>query len=161
MPCYHFIFHAYGTWMPDEDDGYVRRGEGQLPQDIRAAAEYRKRMSDEAASFGEFQQRALIDEVQVAAKFQSFRTHFVATEPTHIHVLVSWQDEERAFEKLRASIRQSLSRRLGHDFGKREWLSEGGSRNRVSNQEHYDYLTHTYLPRHSGWKWCEEKGLFK
>ncbi|MCI0357156.1 MAG: hypothetical protein L0211_01555 [Planctomycetaceae bacterium] len=161
MPCYHFIFHAYGTWMPDEDDGYVRRKEGQLPQDMRAASEYRRLMTDDAVTLDELHQRAMIDEVHIAATHQSFRTHFVATEPTHIHVLVSWQDDERPFEKLRASIRQSLSRRLGRDFGKREWLSEGGSRNRVSNQEHYDYLVCTYLPRHSGWKWSEVKGLFK
>jgi len=26
--------------MPDEDDGYVRRGDGHLPQDTRAANQY-------------------------------------------------------------------------------------------------------------------------
>ena len=51
--------------------------------------------------FDEAHQRALIDEVHVAAKHQNFRVHFVATEPTHIHVLVSWHEDERAFEKLR------------------------------------------------------------
>ena len=50
MPCYHFTFHGYGTWMPDEDDGYVRRGEGQLPQDVVEASKYRGRMTQEEAS---------------------------------------------------------------------------------------------------------------
>ncbi len=161
MPCYHFIFHAYGTWLPDEDDGYVRRQDGQLPQDLVSATRYRAIMTDAPTTFEDVQQQTLIDEVHVAAKHQAFRTHFVATEPTHIHILVSWHDDERPFEKLRGGIRQSLSRRMSRDFGKREWLSEGGSRRHVVNQEHYDYLVCTYLPEHGGWKWSEEKGLHK
>jgi REP element-mobilizing transposase RayT len=161
MPCYHFVFHAYGTWLPDEEDGYVTRKDGPLPQDVPEGAKYRQRMTDELVLFDEAMQKAFLDEVQVAARHQSFRPHFVATEPTHIHVLVSWHDDQRGFEKLRASIRQSLSRRLGREFGRRDWLSEGGSRNRVSNQDHYDYLVCTYLPRHGGWKWSEERGLHR
>src|SRR4051812_18155212 len=93
MPCYHFTFHGYGTWMPDEDDGYVRRGDGHLPQDTRAANQYRKRMTDTETEFDEAQQLTIIDELHVAAGFQAYRVHYVATEPTHIHVLVSWKDE--------------------------------------------------------------------
>ena len=161
MPCYHFTFHGHGTWMPDEDDGYVRRHVGRLEQDTRAAAQYRERMKMDEVLFAEAQQLALIDEVLVAPKHQSFRVHFVATEPTHVHILVSWHDEQTPFEKLRWGIRQSLSRHLSKEFGRQEWLGEGGSRRRVSTQEHYDYLVCTYLPDHGGWKWSEEKGLQK
>jgi REP element-mobilizing transposase RayT len=147
--------------MPDEDDGYVLRGKGNLPQDTVKAADYRRRMTQDEVQFDDAKQQALIDEVHVASRHQSFRVHYVATEPTHIHILISWTDNEQPFEKTRSSLRQSLSRRLTKDFGKRQWLSEGGSRRRVSNQEHYDYLVTTYLPEHSGWKWSEEKGLHK
>lgn len=84
----------------------------------------------------------------------------MATEPTHVHMLASWKDDRR-FEKLRWGIWQSLSRRLGREFARRESLSEGGSRRRIVNQEHFDYLVAIYLPRHSGWKWSEDKGLHK
>jgi REP element-mobilizing transposase RayT len=160
MPCYHLTFHGYGTWLPDEDDGYVRRSKGHLPQDVVVAAQYRRRMTDDEALFEEPHQKALIDEVHMAATKQDFRVHFVATEPTHIHILVSWKDD-REFEKLRRSLRQSLSRRLGKEFHRREWLSEGGSRRRVMVEEHFDYLVTTYLPDHGGWKWSEDKGLHK
>jgi REP element-mobilizing transposase RayT len=110
--------------------------------------------------FTEDQEKTMIAEVHVAAGKQSFRVHYVATEPTHVHILVSWKDD-RPFEKLRASIRQSISRRLGRDDGRRTWLSEGGSRRKVSSQEHFDYLVTTYLPNHGGWKWSEEQGLFR
>jgi hypothetical protein len=161
MPCYHFTFHGYGTWMPDEDDGYVRRDKGRLPQDTVAAVEYRRRMTDDEVEFSDAQQQALIDEVHVAAMHQLLRVHFIATEPTHIHVLISWTDDLRLFEKVRSSLRQSLARRLSKECGQRQWLSEGGSRRRVTNQTHYDYLVTSYLPEHSGWKWSEEKALHK
>src|SRR5436305_382210 len=112
MPCYHFTYHAYGTWLTDEDDGFVRRGEGHLPQDTKLAAQYRKRMSADEVEFTEQHQLAIIDEVQIAAHHQSYRVHFVATEPTHAHVLISWHEEEKPFEKFRSGIRQSISRRL-------------------------------------------------
>jgi REP element-mobilizing transposase RayT len=160
MPCYHFTFHDYGTWLPDEDEGYVKRGAGILPQDTGEALKYRRLMKDEEARFEDVHQRLLIDEVHVAATKQTFRVHFVAMEPTHIHILVSWKDE-RSWQKLRTRIKSSLSRRMKLDFGRRPWLSEGASRRRVINEEHYDYLVSKYLPRHCGWKWSEEKGLHK
>jgi hypothetical protein len=131
MPSYHFTFHGHGTWMPDEDDGYVTRDEGRLPQDTVMAARYRDLMAEDEVTFTEEHEKTMIDEVHVAAGKQSFRVHYVATEPTHIHILVSWKDD-RPFEKLRASIRQSISRRLGKDYGRRTWLSEGGSRRKVN-----------------------------
>ncbi|HEX5104156.1 MAG TPA: hypothetical protein VFV87_10115 [Pirellulaceae bacterium] len=160
MPCYHFIFHGHGTWMPDVDDGYVTRDDGHLPQDTAMAARYRDLMVEEEVTFTEDQEQTMIDEVHVAAGKQKFRVHYIATEPTHIHILVSWKDD-RPFEKLRASIRQSISRRLGKDYERRTWLSEGGSRRKVSSQEHFDYLVAIYLPKHGGWKWSEERGLFR
>jgi REP element-mobilizing transposase RayT len=161
MSCYHFTFHGYGSWMPDEDDGYVRRGEGRLPQDTKEAAKYRSRMTHEEVEFNESQQQALINEVHVASRHQSLRVHFVATEPTHIHVLVSWKDDRQTAEKVRASIRQSLSRCLAKQFAERKWLSDGGSQRKVLNEEHFGYLVTKYLPEHGGWKWSEEQGLFK
>ena len=34
MPVYLFTFHAYGSWLPDNPRGYVRRKEGIQPQDV-------------------------------------------------------------------------------------------------------------------------------
>ena len=160
MACYHFIFHGYGTWLPDEDDGFVRRHQGRLPQDVVVARQYRTRMKGPETLFDEGQQRSLIDEVHVAASRQDFRVHFVATEPTHIPFLISWRDD-RPGSKLEVSIKTSLSRRMHREHGSKARLSEGGSRRKVFDQERFDYLACTYLPEHSGWKWSEEKGLHK
>jgi hypothetical protein len=117
-------------------------------------------MLDDEVQFCGDLQLLMIDELNIAATKQSFRLHFVATEPTHLHVLVSWKDE-RPWSKVRISIKSSLTRRFNREVAERQWFSEGGSRRRVINQDHFDYLVHTYLPRHSGWKWSEERGLHR
>jgi REP element-mobilizing transposase RayT len=160
MPCYLFTFHGYGTWLPDKEEGYVVRGVGQLPQDVVVGAGYRRLMTEDETVFDEDHEKTMIDEVHVTAAKVDFRVHFVATEPTHIHILVSWKDD-RHWRTLRTSIKSSPSRRLNRDHGRQQWLSDGASRRRVINQEHYDYLVGTYLPQHGGWKWSEEKGLHK
>jgi len=109
-------------------------------------------MTEDECHFNESQQQSLISELQIAAGKQSFRLHFVATEPTHVHGLLSWKDE-RPWMRLRVAIKWSLTGRLKREYFERKWLSEGASRKRISEQEHFDYLVGTYLAEHSGWKW--------
>lgn len=160
MPCYLFTFHGYGTWYPEREEGFVHRQNGQLPSDLNLASKYRERACEKTVIFKESQQQALIDESQVATDKQGLQRWFVATETTHIHLLLSWRDD-REWLKIRTGIKTSLTRRLNREFMRRTWLSDGGSRRQVKNQEHYDYLVCTYLPSHRGWKWSAEKGLHR
>lgn len=159
MPCYLFSFHAYGSWMPDRKRGYTKRDKGILPPDPDMAGRYRRSMKESPVEFSHDIQRAMIDELRVASKHQRFRNEAIATDPTHLHDLVSWRDD-RSWERLRNGIRSSLTRRLNELSGKRAWFVEGASRKRVLDREHYDYLTITYLPDHVGWKWSPEKGHY-
>jgi hypothetical protein len=111
MPCYLFTWHAYATWMPDRQQGFVLKGRGiQAPDPLRAKA-YRARQKEEAAQFDEDVQRLIIDECLIAAEHRQFRVHGVATEASHIRVLISWTDD-RTFVQLRRGLRESISRRL-------------------------------------------------
>jgi hypothetical protein len=104
-------------------------------------------------------QQVLIEAVLEAFEFQSLRGHFVATESTHIHILVSWQSE-KTWEDVRRGLRNSLSRQLNRAFEKREWFAKQPSRKRVADRKHFDHLVETYLPRHRGLKWRENVGVF-
>lgn len=159
MPCYLFTFHAYGSWYPDRPQGYVKRGEGILARNVDEARRYRDRATFEPAILEVEQQRAIIAQSIEAAKRLGSRLHAVATEPTHLHLLVSWATE-RDWEPIRASFKKSLTLRLKSKFGGRRWLSGNGSRKRVKDQEHFDYLRGKYLPDHRGWKWCETRGEY-
>ncbi|QDT75400.1 hypothetical protein I41_46100 [Lacipirellula limnantheis] len=35
MPCCLFTYHAYGSWTPDRKQGYVKRHQGILQQDLQ------------------------------------------------------------------------------------------------------------------------------
>ena len=155
MPCYLFTFHAFGTWMPDREEGFVRRKEGNLPPDEDLARAYRGRAKEDEVTFDSRLQLLLIEEARVACEKQRYRGHYIATEPTHVHVLASWPDE-RDWMKIRRGLKTSFSLRLNRDVRRRDkWFVENASRKQVKDDEHFDHLINSYLPSHGGWKWRE------
>lgn len=154
MPCYLFTWHAYGTRMPDRPQGYVKSKQ-ILPPNAEVAASYRKRQRQETARFESPAQQLIVEELLVASKHRRFRVHGVATDPTHVHVLMSW-DDERPFDLIRRGARESVTRRLNR-HRKRQWLSHRGSRKRVRDREHFDHLMSKYLPSHLGLCWFEDR----
>jgi hypothetical protein len=161
MPCYLFTFHAYGTWMPDREEGFVRRKEGILPPDEELATEYRGKATENVVSFDSRIQALLIEETKNACEKQRYRGHYIATDPTHVHTLISWSDE-RQWLKIRSGLKTSLTLRLNRDVGRRKhWFVDSASRKQVKDQEHFDFLVTEYLPSHRGWKWREGGELFR
>ena len=78
--------------------------------------------------------------------------HAVSTEPTHIHVLMSWS-HRRAWKSMRSSVRRAMTTAMNKVFGRRTWFSDSPSRRRVRHRDHFDFLVDHYLPDHSGVKW--------
>jgi hypothetical protein len=160
MPCYLFTYHAFGSWMPDHRRGYVKRHQGILAPDKQMAAKYRVNMVQDIVAFDELVQRRLIEETLVASRHQQFRCHYLATDPTHFHALISWTTD-REWKVVRAKLRESLTRRLNREVQRINWFSKSPSRKRVKDKKHFDYLMATYLPKHSGFKWREGSELFQ
>lgn len=158
MPCYLFTYHAYGTWLPDRRQGYVQRHSGILPQDNEMAARYRARMTEAEKVFNEEIQQSIITALLESRDKQQFECYFVATDPTHVHVLLAWRDE-REWLRMRSTVKGSISRLLNHEHGRCEWFAERGSRKRVCNRDHFGHLFAVYLPQHRGWKWSESLGF--
>ncbi len=159
MPYYLFTWHTYGSWLPDRPQGYVHWSRGREQTNIALAQRYRQQQKETTVSLTEELQREVIAELVETAPLISFRLHFVATDATHVHVLTSWQDG-RGWERLRRSIRRSLSVRLNRQR-RRKWFSRGGNTRRVESRKHFEHLIEHYLPSHHGWKWCERRGLFR
>jgi hypothetical protein len=61
MPCYLFTYHAFGSWMPDRRQGYVRRGKGIQPADPKMAERYRQNSRHDEVRFLEPHQLAAIE----------------------------------------------------------------------------------------------------
>jgi hypothetical protein len=160
VPVYHFTYHAFGTWMPDHGHGYTRRGARVLPPDPSIADRYRARMSQPPMRFTPGIQRIMIEELQAACEAQGYTLHSVATDATHLHVVVSW-DSDRSWQRVRAGLQSSLSRRLNALHGKRKWFVANPSRKRVKDPAHLTYLVEKYHPGHRGWKWERTRGRYR
>jgi hypothetical protein len=160
MPCYLFTYHGFGTWLPDKHRGYVKRGKGILPRDDRMAERYRGNLKQAVVRFNERVQKSVIEETLIACEHQQLWCHFIATDATHIHILVSWKTD-RTWEVVRAKLRESLTRRLNRENERQGWFSKSPSRKRVRDRAHFDYLVTRYLPKHPDWKWAEGKGMFR
>jgi hypothetical protein len=160
MPCYLFTYHAHGSWMPDRKRGYVHRGDGIRTPDTHMAELYRANLKQTVVRFDSAIQEHLIEGALEACGHQEVRRHFIATEATHAHVLVSWKCD-RTWELVRKQIRGNITRRLNDAYQHQEWFSKSPSRKRVEERKHFDYLVHVYLMKHSGRKWAEGRGLFR
>jgi REP element-mobilizing transposase RayT len=172
VPVYLFSFHAYLSWLPDRREGYVRRDEGILDRDLDMADMYARNAKHDGVALDTADgvaldtalQRVLIEEALTACEKQSLHLHGAATDPSHVHLLVSWRLEKDSL-KVRAGLKSSLSRRLnrhrraassGGDVGPS--LSRAGSRKPVSARDHFDHLMGVYLPDHPGLQWYEDRG---
>lgn len=156
MAAYLFTFHAYRSWMPGRARGYVRRGQGILPPDEQATRRYAHHAKHSQVAFDPPVQAVLVSAVREVCRQKNWRLHQVMTDGTHIHILVSWRGF-MDWKKVRRSLRYRCTSELNGAFGAdHPWLSEGGSRKRVRDRAHFDYLMHVYLPRHDGRYWRED-----
>jgi len=160
MPCYLFTYHAFGTWMPDRSRGYVKRNHGILAPDAAMATRYRSAMKETVVEFDDAIQVMILNSILESRDKQAFELYSMATDPSHVHILVGWRDA-RTWLRMRSGIKSSMSRRLNHDRGKRTWFAEGGSRKRVKDEAHFEHLVKKYLPSHRGWKWSAERGNYR
>ena len=156
MAAYLFTFHAYRSWMPDRRRGYVKRGEGILPTDRAMAEFYHRDARHEAVAFTPEVQAVLVAAARALCTQKEWRLHQVMTDRTHVHTLLSW----RAFLDWR-SVRRTLKYRYTSALNEARgaggpWFSELGSRKRVCDRGHYDFLMDEYLPRHDGVHWRED-----
>lgn len=157
MPCYLFTYHGHGTWLPDRKQGYVKRKVGVLPQDIVMAENYHRNQQQTTVEFDEKLQSLLIDGIRSACEMIEVRCHCIATDKSHLHLLLSWKSV-RTYQSVTRAIKSSLSRRLNEKFGHRQWFSKGSSRKRVKDRQHFDHLMEKYLPNHRGTFFREKTG---
>jgi len=156
MAVYLFTFHAYRSWNADRPQGFVLRGKGVQPTNGPLARKYDARASQVETAFSERHQRAILWIACDACLRRNWRLHGIATEATHIHLLVSWR-KFQPWEPIRAKLKNLIGWALSNEFEmqKRKWLSSGGSRKQVENQRHFNYLLKVYLPNHRGLSWFE------
>lgn len=157
MTVFLFTWHAYQSWLPDRPQGYVRRGEGVLPPDPHEAAWYRRLATEEPAQLIEQIQRTMIETILENCEPLDFRAHGVATDPSHLHVLLGWT-ADRTWESMARSLRRSITSSLLEKHGRQKWFSRGRHAEPVTEDSHFEHLLTSYLPSHRGLFWSERIG---
>jgi len=149
MPVYLFTYHAYRSWMPDHQRGYVQHGRGIRKPSVAMAARYAERARGPRVYFDEEQQRALIVAAREVCTRLNWRLHAIQANRTHVHVLLSWR-EYQPWLAVFARVKNILSLHLGRQAGVkgRPWFARKGSRKRVRDPRHFTHLCYTYLPGH-------------
>ncbi len=156
MPCYLFTYHSYRSWMPNHPEGYVSRGEGVLPPDLKRSRQYSYVASEDKSIFQNEHQQNIIRCIRIACTDHlSARCHGITTEATHVHILISWKSQ-RSWSSIRTSIKRAMSCSLNEEFGKHRWFSESASRKQICDQDHFNYLMTKYFPNHRGLSWFEQ-----
>ncbi len=143
--------------MPDHRRGFVKKDRGIQPPNKPLADAYRRAAKAENFSFSPSTQLRLISKVRAVCDGDGYRLHGAATEPTHLHTLVSWVDEAVDFRKVRGRIKNLLSLDLSRRAGVtgRPLFSTGASWRRVEDERHFRYLLDEYLRKHGGVQWYE------
>ena len=162
QPMHHvnlLSYHAFGSWLPGRKQGYFRNKSGIRPTNPAAADWYRHVQHRESESFVTAVQQCMIDACEEAEIYQRFELYGVATDPSHLHVLVAW-DDDRLPSQMRRNLKQSLTRNLNQTFCHRQWFSRGGNDRRVRDRDHFLYSRDEYLPDHPGWKWDRRIGKY-
>lgn len=118
-------------------------------------------MTQEAVVFDDEAQSVTIVTLREAASYVECRVHAIATDPQHVHFLVSWSNENRTWEQTRASFKKAVTIKLKASCGEQKWLSRDASRKQVKDRSQFDYLLKAYLPKHRGRKWDERVGGYK
>ena len=157
MPVHHFTVHAYRSWRPDHPRGYVQRGKGMLPPDEQMAQNYDDRARFPRVWFSDrdIQEILVLGCIDVCRR-RGWRLHGVGTDPTHLHWVVSWPGFI-PWQDVRQKTKNILSLLLGRLTGLkgRPWFVRDGSRKRVADADHLNYLLDRYLPDHRGVFWRE------
>jgi hypothetical protein len=119
------------------------------------------RMYDHNAKFDPAEFDPLIQAVLISGAYdvcqrRTWRLHGAGTDPTHAHFAISWRGFTR-WGDVRDKLKNLLSLFIGRATGitGRPWFVAEGSRKRVADLDHLEYLLGTYFPSHRGLSWRE------
>ncbi len=159
MPAYHLVLHTYGSWLPDQPEGYHTRKSGKhLAPNEGLAVYYASRMAKPAVELTEDQQALLIDTCQKPPRNDAYQIHAVAVVPNHLHVIVSWRTEDSLAQikaKLKMRLIHALSRHANQ--GTDRWFCRGMGAGKIRDMNHLIELIKRYLPGHGKYVWIEER----
>ncbi len=159
MPVYHLVFHSFGSWLPDQQEGYHNRKQAfrQHPN-AGLAHYYRSLIQNQNLCFSDAQQKTLLHQCLEFDQILSCHVHAVAVVSTHVHLVIGWSNDSSVLQ-MKSKIKQRLTYILNKDAQKKsgQWFSRGAGVNKILDMNHMIKLVKQYIPHHGENMWIEDR----
>ncbi|MBL8867232.1 MAG: transposase [Planctomycetia bacterium] len=134
MPlAYHITWHTYGSWLPGDDKGWVKRDvPGIQPPDSELRSQVEDDLAHERPLLTD-EQRAIVEEtIREECRIRSWTLHAVNVRSNHVHIVVS---SDRKPEEVMHQLKSWSSRKLNEQVGaKTRWWAYHGSTKWIVDQ---------------------------
>ncbi len=140
---YHIIWTTYGTWLPGDERGWMRKGDPAVqPSDPELERACREKMREDVVLLDEAQRQMVAATIVAHCRHRGWRCLALAVLTNHIHVVV---EADRAGDDVRDQLKAWCSRRLSDATGltqrqtktggRRRWFTEGAYIRRIETED--------------------------
>jgi REP element-mobilizing transposase RayT len=141
---YHIVWTTYGTWLPGDARGWVRKGcWGILEPDPERQRHARVLMAEVEVVLTSAQRELIEQTIREHCRIRQWLLHAVNARSNHVHVVVTAdrdpddvRDQLKAWCSRKLSDAASLKQRIATNAGRRRWFTEGGN-NEIIEDEQY------------------------
>lgn len=127
---FHFIFTAYGFWLPNDPRGswsqivralhlqpfgpatkvHTTHSLARKPYDHRLRLEARQHLKHPAVTFNGMQARAIARGFSIAITEYDYKIHALAIMPDHVHLIMAWHP--RPIDQIASHLKAKATHRL-------------------------------------------------
>ena len=142
---YFITWPTYGTWLPGDERGWVKNGEGwQLPNPMRELEAHAK--MTEGACILDAEQRELVQQtITQHCQIRGWELHAVNCRTNHVHVVVT---ADRSPSEVRVQFKawstrrlKELEKRRGMKQVRENWWAERGSDRFINDNDSLELAT--------------------
>jgi REP element-mobilizing transposase RayT len=141
---YHIIWTTYGTWLPGDERGWMRKKDPAVqPPDREREQACREKIQEDVVLLDEAQLQIVTATVAAHCRHRSWELLALAVKTNHVHVVVA---AERAGDVVRDQLKAWCSRRLSDaaglsgqttkSGGRRRWFTEGAYVRQIETDEY-------------------------
>jgi len=141
---YHITWTTYGTWLPGDARGWVKRRVWGIQAPDQNVEQQAKTLMAESAVLLTPDQRALVEQtIADHCRIRGWTLHAVNARTNHVHVVVTAdrdhddvRDQFKAWCSQRLSDQAGLRQRVAKKAGRRHWFTEGGDTELIDSEEY-------------------------
>lgn len=143
MLTYFITWTTYGTWLPGDKRGWVKKGEsGVKSPNWQIEDESRERMAQPPVIFSGPQRTIVEKTIRAHCELRMWKLHAVNARTNHVHVVVAAASTpDDVMSQLKAWCSRKLSDdaglidRVAVKAGRRHWFTEGGDKELVHDED--------------------------